>query len=97
MNLVLFLKLKAFILHCYFSDVQESEDEFIDISSVPWPLKDNMRETIVGVGFADDRLDKDKLRPCPLGTFVDPSLTNPKRENCSAGKSLFLTLHNLFQ
>ena len=87
MNLVLFSKIKAFILHCYFSGVQESESEFINIASLRWPVKDNIRETIVGSGFADDRSDKDKLRPCPLGTFVDRSLTNPKCENCSAGKS----------
>ena len=97
LNLVLFLKLKAFILHFYFSGVQESESEYIDISSLRQPVKDTMRKTIVGIGFADDRLDKYKLRPCSLGTFVDRSLTNPKCENCSAGKSLLLTLHNLFQ
>ena len=96
-NLVLFLKLKPFIRHFYFSGVQESESEIIDISSLPWAVKDDIRETIVGSGFADDRSDKYKLRPCPLGTFVDRSLTNPKCENCSAGKSLLLTLHNLFQ
>ena len=87
LNLVFFLRLKAFILHLHFSGVQESESEFIDVSSLGWPEKDHIRNTFVGSGFANDRSDKDKLRPCPLGTFVDRSLTNPKCENCSAGKS----------
>ena len=87
LNLVLSLKLKAFIYRFYFSGIQESESEIIDLSSLSGIVKDNIRKTIVGSGFADDRSDKDKLRPCPLGTFVDRSLTNPKCQNCSAGKS----------
>lgn len=76
----------AFLLHFYFSGVQESESEFIDISKLVWPERENVRKTFVRGGFADDRSGEYKLRPCPLGSFVDSSLTDPKCKNCSAGK-----------
>ena len=63
-----------------------SISESIDISNLRWPEQDNVRRTFVQSGFADDRLGKYKLFPCPLGTFVDSSLTDPNCKNCSAGK-----------
>ena len=77
----------AFLLYFYFSGVQESESEFIDISKLRWPENQNVRETFVRSGFADYRFGEYYiLRPCPLGTFVDSSLPDPKCKNCSAGK-----------
>ena len=75
-----------FLLHFYFSGGQESISDFIDISGLDWPERDNVRGTLVRSGFADDRLGKYKLSPCPLGTFVDRSLTNPNCKTCCAGK-----------
>ena len=80
------MRLKAFLFYFYFSGVQQSESEFLDISSVSYGIRDNVRKNFVRSGFADKRPDKDKLRPCPLGTFVDSSLTDPHCKNCSAGK-----------
>ena len=90
------MRLKAFLFYFYFSGVQESESEFIDISSVEPYERDNVRKNFVRSGFAAKRSDKNKLRPCPLGTFVDSSLTDPHCKNCSAGKPLPLTLHKSF-
>ena len=80
------MRLKVFLLHFYFSGVQESESEFIDLSSVDWLVRGIVRKNFVRSGFADKRSDKNELRPCPLGTFVDSSLTDPHCKNCSAGK-----------
>ena len=80
------MRLKAFLFYFYFSGVQESESEFIDISSIDWSVRDIVRKNFVRSGFADIRSDKNKLRPCPSGTFVDNSLTDPHCKNCSAGK-----------
>ena len=66
--------------------MQENTSEFIDISKLRWPVQDSVRETFVRSGFADDGSGKYKLRPCPLGTFVDSSLTDPNCKKCSAGK-----------
>ena len=89
MNLVFFVRLKistAFLLHFYFSGVQENDSELIDISKLGWTEKQNVRKTFVRSGFADDRSGEYKLRPCLLGTFADISLTDPKCKKCSAGK-----------
>ena len=75
-----------FLLHFYFSGVQESVSESIDILNLGWPERDNVRRAFVQSGFANDTLGKYKLLPCPLGTFVDSSLTDPNCKNCSAGK-----------
>ena len=80
------MRLKAFLLYFHFSGVQEDESEFIDISNVDLLVGDNVRKKFVRSGFADKRSDKNELRPCPLGTFVDSSLTDPHCKNCSAGK-----------
>ena len=87
-ELCLFREVKTstpFLLHFYFSGVQENKSEFVDISELYGHVRDNVRETFVRSGFAD-RLAEYKLRPCPLGTFVDSSLTDPNCKNCSAGK-----------
>ena len=92
-ELCLFREVKTstpFLLHFYFSGVQENKSEFIDISELERFVRDHVRETFVRSGFADrfadDELGKYKLLPCPLGTFVDSSLTDPNCKNCSAGK-----------
>ena len=66
--------------------MQENKSEFIDISNLDSTERNNVRKTFVRSGFADDQLGKDKLLPCPLGTFVDSSLTDPDCKYCSAGK-----------
>ena len=78
--------LTAFLLHFYFSGVQENKSEAIDISNLSGSERNNVRLAFVRSGFADDRSGSDKLRPCPLGTFADSSLTDPNCKNCSAGK-----------
>ena len=80
------MTLKAFLFHFYFSGVQESESEFINISSVDSRVRDIVRKNFVQSGFADKRSDKDELHPCPLGTVVDTALTDPHCKNCPAGK-----------
>ena len=80
------MRLTAFLFYFYFSGVQESESEFFNISSVHVLIRDDVRKYFVRSGFADKRSDKDELRPCPLGTFVDSSLTDPYCKNCPAGK-----------
>ena len=89
----------SFPYYLHFSGIQENEPEFIDLSDLRNTGREEllMRLAFLAVGFADDSAGTYKLRPCPLGTFVDRSLANPKCESCSAGKSLLLTLHNVFQ
>ena len=94
---VVFKMSTAFLLHFYFSSVQESKSEVIDISNLGWPEQSKARLAFVRSGFADDRLGSYKLRPCPLGTFADSSLTDPNCKNCSAGKLQLLILHYSFQ
>ena len=76
----------CFLLHFYFSGVQESKSEAIDISNLRGDERYNVRLAFFRSGFAADRSGSDKLRPCPLGTFADSSLTDPNCKNCSAGK-----------
>ena len=66
--------------------ISESKCEAIDISNLRGPERDNVRLAFVRSGFADDRSGSYKLRPCPLGTFADSSLTDPNCKNCAAGK-----------
>ena len=80
------MRLKAFLFYFYFSGVQESESEIIDVSSVDRNVRGIVRKNFVRSGFADKLSDKNELRPCPLGSFVDSSLTDPQCKNCSAGK-----------
>ena len=76
-----------FPYYLHFSGIQENEPEFIDLSDLTNTGGDElMREAFLLVGFADDSAGKYKLRPCPLGTFVDSSRTDPTCKNCSAGK-----------
>ena len=76
----------AFLLHFYFSGVQENESEAIDISNLRGAERLNVRLAFIRSGFADDRLGWFKLRPCPLGSFADSSLTDPNCKNCPTGK-----------
>ena len=76
----------AFLLHFYFSGMQKSKSEAIDISNLSGGERYNVRLAFVRNGFAAARSESDKLRPCPLGTFADSSFTDPNCKNCSAGK-----------
>ena len=89
--------LTTFLLHFYFSDVQESKSEVVDITNLSWPEQHLVRFAFVQSGFADDQLGKYKLLPCPLGTFAETSPTDPNCKNCSAGKLQLLILHYSFQ
>ena len=100
MELNLFREFKmstAFLLHFYFSGVQESKSEVVDTTNVSWPEQVFVHLAFVQSGFADDQLGRDKLLPCPLGTFAERSLTDPNCKNCSAGKLQLLILHYSFQ
>ena len=67
--------------------MQENEPEFIDFSDLRnTQERFSLRYLLLRVGFADDSAGKYKLGPCPLGTFVDSSRTDPTCKNCSAGK-----------
>ena len=77
----------SFPYYLHFSGIKANEPEFIDFSD----LRDTqegvyLRYLFLRVGFADDSAGKYKLGPCPLGTFVDSSRTEPTCKNCSAGK-----------
>ena len=48
-------------------------------------MKSIVREVFLRSGFADST-GNDTLGPCPLGTFVDSSRTDPSCEHCPAGK-----------
>ena len=87
----------AFLLHFYFSGVQESKSEVIDISNLGGFEQRNVRLAFVRSGFADVRSGRYKLRPCSLGAFADSSLTDPHCKNCSAGKLQLLILHYLLE
>ena len=76
----------ASLFHFYFSGVQESKAEVIDISKIFWLARDDVRRAFVRSGFADKRLGENRLLPCPLGTFADSSLTDSNCKKCSAGK-----------
>ena len=66
--------------------MQESKAEVIDISKIFGHEQDDVRNAFVRSGFADKRLGKNRLLPCPLGTFADNSLTDSNCKKCSAGK-----------
>ena len=85
----------SFPYYLHFSGIQENEPEFIDFSDLRNTQEGaNLRYVFLRVGFADDSAGKYKLGPCPLGTFVDSSRTDPTCKNCSAGKldSFFFSL-----
>ena len=86
-TLCLYIYFFSFPYYLHFSGIQENEPEFIDLSDLTnTGGKELMRKAFLRVGFADDSAGKYKLRPCPLGTFVDSSRTDPTCKNCSAGK-----------
>ena len=78
----------SFPYYLHFSGIRENEPEFIDLSDLRNAGGQALfiHEVFLRVGFADDSAGKYKLRPCPLGTFVDSSRTDPTCKNCSAGK-----------
>ena len=78
--------LTDFLLHFYFSGMQESKREAIDISKLDSTDRDHLRQTLVRSGFALQGSGEYNLLPCPLGSFVESSFTDPKCKNCSAGK-----------
>ena len=78
--------------------MQENEPEFIDFSDLRnTQERFILRYVFLRVGFADDSAGEYKLGPCPLGTFVDSSRTDPTCKNCSAGKldSFFFSLQKM--
>ena len=87
----------AFLLHFYFSGVQESKSEVVDTTNLSTVEGSFVRFAFLRSGFADDQLGRYKLLPCPLGTFAEIYLIEPKCKNCSAGKLQLLTLHYSFQ
>ena len=83
----------AFLLHFYFSGVQESKSEVVDISDLRGYNQLFVRLAFLRSGFADERSGRYKLRPCSLGAFADSSLTDPNCKNCSAGRLQLLILN----
>ena len=58
-----------------------------------------MREAFGQAGFAKCAHHRDKLLPCPVGTFVNPSARDPndlKCRECPAGEFFFFLFSFLF-
>ena len=72
---------------CFFSGFGEDESIYVDLSGISdwghsWWIKKDLLEVLGRAGFTNSALGKDKLRPCPLGTFVNTSASDPRDYNC---------------
>lgn len=70
-----------------FSGLGQDDSEYIDVSK-GWH-KDTFSEVFGRAGFANKIRGEYKLLPCPLGTFVNSSVSGPrglKCLECPAGK-----------
>ena len=98
LSLSIYIYFFSFPYYLHFSGIQENEPESIDFSDLTnVQERADLRYVFLRVGFADDSAGKYKLRPCPLGTFVDSSHSDPRCKNCSAGKldSFFFSLEKM--
>ena len=79
-------------LFVFFSGVGQNDSEFIDISKEQKDVKEFLSELFIRAGFTRAlTTSKDRLLPCPLGTFVNKSVTVPndlKCLECPAGEFL---------
>ena len=72
----------------FFSGFGEDKSNYIDLSGigVSWWISGFVTKTLLEVfgraGFANSALGTYKLRPCPLGTFVNTSANDPSDYNC---------------
>ena len=73
----------SFFLIFLFSGPGQTDTEVIDISDY-WFVP-NLLLAFKLAGFADKSIDKYKLLPCSLGTFVNASSKDPKCLECPAG------------
>ena len=65
-----------------FSGLGKDENDDIDITS-HWLVRDTLFEAFAGAGFARRKdQDRDKLLPCPKGTFVNSSATDHTKLVC---------------
>ena len=65
-----------------FSGLGKDDSDVIDITSY-WRARDSLFEAFAGAGFARRKYqDEDELLPCPKGTFVNSSVTDPSRLEC---------------
>ena len=72
----------SFFLIFLFSGPGKDDAELIDISNIR--LSDLLL-AFKQSGFANQSIDKYKLLPCSLGTFVNASSKDPKCLECPAG------------
>ena len=84
---------------CFFSGLGQNDSEFIDISNVQKGVKEFLSELFIRAGFARAlTTSKDRLLPCPLGTFVNKSVTDAnglKCLECPAGKFFLSMWHQM--
>ena len=73
----------SFFLIFLFSGPGQNDAELIDISS--YYFLPNLLLAFKQAGFANQSIDKYKLLPCSLGTFVNASSKDPKCLECPAG------------
>ena len=65
-----------------FSGLGQDDSEYIDIMSAGVHVKDFLRQAFGRAGFAKYAHHRDKLLPCPVGTFVNPSARDPNDLKC---------------
>ena len=73
----------SFFLILLFSGPGQNYPELIDISR--YDFLPDLLLAFKQAGFANQSIDKYKLLPCPLGTFVNASSKDPKCLECPAG------------
>ena len=77
-----------------FRGLGQDNFEYINISEFDPYMRNTLLEAIGRAGFASKTDGEDILLPCPLGTFVNPSVSNPNELeciDCPAGKLLFVS------
>ena len=77
-----------------FSGSGGSDDDYIDISK--YGVKGLLRKVFARSGFAKRIGDEYKLRPCPLGTFVNSSVSESSDLTClecPAGMYIYRMFH----
>ena len=91
-----FIYLNIHIRFVFFRGLGQNDSEFIDISKEEEHVKEFLSELFIRAGFARSLTpSKDRLLPCPLGTFVNKSVTvsnDLKCLECPAGTFFLLSM-----
>ena len=73
-----------FLLFFYFSNPEQDDSEYIDISDFAWIP--GLLSAFKKSGFAIQSVGQYKLLPCSLGWFVNASSEDNNCKECPAGK-----------